>query len=64
MDKTTEVLNLLVKENLNFKPPNYKNTFQVPVVKQITLFYYINPNNDIELLRFWKNYQNPSRLKL
>ena len=64
MDKTTEVLNLLVKENLNFKPTNYKNTFQVPVVKQITLFYYINPNNDIELLRFWNNYQNPSRLKL
>ncbi|POR30724.1 hypothetical protein BWK58_00025 [Flavobacterium columnare] len=64
MDKTTEVLELLAKENLNFKPTNYKDTFQVPIVKQITLYYYINQNNDIELLRFWNNYQNPSRLTL
>ncbi|WP_298145089.1 type II toxin-antitoxin system RelE/ParE family toxin [Flavobacterium sp.] len=64
IDKTNEVLDLLAKENLTFQPTNYKDTFQVPIIKQITLYYHINQNKDIELLRFWNNYQNPSKLRL
>jgi hypothetical protein len=64
IDKTNEVLDLLVNENLDFMVTRYKNTFQVPVVKQITVYYFVNQDNNIELLRFWNNYQNPNKLQL
>jgi plasmid stabilization system protein ParE len=63
IDKVDELIDLLTKENLTFKPTNYKNTFQVPVVKQINLYYRIE-NNNIQLLRFWNNYQDLKRFTL
>lgn len=63
MDQVDELVDLLTKENLTFKPTDYKNTFQVPVVKQITLFYRFE-NNNIELLRFWNNYQDLKKFTL
>lgn len=63
MDKTDELIDLLEKGNVTFKPTNYKNTFQVPVVKQITLFYSV-VNERIELLRFWNNYQDLEKFSL
>lgn len=63
MDKTDELIELLKKGNLSFKPTDYLNTFQVPVVSQIT-FYYRIENNSIELLRFWNNYQDLNKLSL
>lgn len=62
-DKTDEILEKLAKENLKFKPTEYKNIFQVPIVKQITLFYKKTPE-ELHLLRFWNTYQNPENLKL
>jgi hypothetical protein len=64
IDKTNDLIELLIKENLVFKPTNYKNIFQVPVTKQIVLFYKVLDNNDIELLRFWNAYQDPKSLML
>ena len=58
-----EVLHLLGKGCFEFESTNYKNVFRVVISKQITLFYRIN-QNQIELLRFWNNYQNPKKLKL
>lgn len=63
MDKTGDLIGLLAKKNLTFKPTNYEGIFQVTVTKQITLFYRILENKDIELLRFWNNYQEPKKLK-
>lgn len=63
MDKTDDLIRLLAKQNLIFKPTNYKDIFQVPVTKQVTLFYKIEDFN-VELLRFWNTYQNPNKLKL
>jgi hypothetical protein len=63
MNKVDELIKLLAKENIKFKPSVYKNTFQVPVLKQITLYYRFE-NNTIELLRFWNNYQNIKKLSL
>lgn len=63
MDKTGDLIGLLEKKNLTFKPTNYEGIFQVTVTKQITLFYRILENKDIELLRFWNNYQEPKKLK-
>ncbi|MEF9987433.1 MAG: hypothetical protein RR735_09985, partial [Bacteroidales bacterium] len=58
------LIQLLMKQNLIFKPSNYKDVFQVPVTKQITLYYKVLKDNEIELLRFWNTYQNPEKLKL
>lgn len=63
IDKTDELIDLLEKGNVTFKPTNYKNTFQVPVVKQITLYYSVI-NNKVELLRFWNNYQDLAKFSL
>ena len=59
--KTTEVLSSLLQENVVFKSTNYKNIFEVIVIKQITLFYEVKEENII-LLRFWNNYQDPKKL--
>jgi hypothetical protein len=63
MDKVDELIDLLTKNNVVFKPTLYKNTFQVPVLKQITLYYSLE-NNKIELLRFWNNYQDLGKFTL
>lgn len=63
IDKVDHLIHLLSQANLHFKPTNYKNTFQVPVIKQITLFYRVEDNR-IELLRFWNNYQDFKKFSL
>ena len=63
INKIDEVLEKLAKGNIKFKPTEYQNTFQVPIVKQITLFYE-KDDNCIVLLRFWNNYRNPKKFIL
>ena len=61
-----EVDNLLLKlsaYNLTFKTTFYKNTFEVPVVKQINLFYKFE-GETIVLLRFCNNYQDKKKFTL
>jgi plasmid stabilization system protein ParE len=55
------VLDKLSVGNLTFKPSEYKNTYEVPIVKQITLYYQIQDNN-ILLVRFWNNSKNKVNL--
>ncbi len=55
------VLEKLSIGNLTFKPCGYKNTYEVPIIKQITLYYQIQ-DNYILLVRFWNNYRNPDNL--
>jgi plasmid stabilization system protein ParE len=57
IDKVDELIDLLAENNVSFKVTSYKNIYQVPVLKQITL-YYRYEKNQIELLRFWNNYQD------
>ena len=57
------VLEKLSKGNLTFKPSDYKNTYEVPIVKQITLYYQVQ-GNDVFLVLFWNNYQDKSKLIL
>ena len=63
MDKVDEPIDLWTKNNVTFKPTLYKNTFQVTVLKQITLYYSLE-NNKIELMRFWNNYQDLGKFSL
>ena len=55
------VLEKLLIGSLTFKPCGYKNTYVVPIIKQITLYYQVQ-DNDILLVRFWNNYRNPDNL--
>lgn len=64
INEVEQVLNILKQGKVTFKPTGYKSTYQITVVKQITLYYHINQNNEIELLRFFNNYQNPNKLHL
>jgi hypothetical protein len=64
IEKTDALIGLLTKQNLVFKPTNYKDVFHVPVTKQITIYYKVIDTSKIELLRFWNTYQNPKKLKL
>lgn len=42
---------------------DYRDIRKALIRKQITLFYKIADDN-VFLIRFWNNYQDPSRLKL
>jgi plasmid stabilization system protein ParE len=47
---------------IEFKESNYHNIRECIVCKQITLFYRHINNNEIELLRFWNNGKDKTRL--
>lgn len=64
INEVEQVLNILKQGKVSFKPTDYKNTYQITIVKEIALYYHLNPNNDIELLRFFNNLQNPDKLNL
>jgi plasmid stabilization system protein ParE len=56
-------ISLIVSRPELFPLTDYREIRKVVVRKQITLFYKIS-DNSIQLIRFWNNYQDPSRLKL
>lgn len=64
IEEVERVLSVLKQGEVTFKSTGYKNTYQIVIVKQITLYYHLNRNKDIELLRFFNNYQNPDKLSL
>lgn len=63
INKTDEILQKLIKGNIKFKKTEYKEIYQVVIIKQITLFYEKNENKII-LLRFWNNYQDIKNLSI
>jgi len=56
-------LKLLLSGIPIYRKTDYRNIFSVPILKQITLFYRIQ-NDEIQLLRFWNNYQDINNLEL
>lgn len=56
--KTDNVLGKLKMDNIRFLSTGYRHTFRVPITKHVTLFYMLR-ENEVILLRFWNNYQNP-----
>ena len=55
------ILKISEKPHL-FRRTDFKNVHAVPIIPVITLFYRILSKNEIELIRFWNNYQNPVNL--
>ena len=63
INQVDDYLKIIAHKPKTFSPTKYKNIHAVPVVSQITLYYRVKANN-IELVRFWNNYQDPKKVKL
>lgn len=63
VQKVEEIIELLKLQRVTYKATSRKNIYQIPVVKQVTLFYYAD-NEKVILLRFWNNKRDPESLKL
>lgn len=62
IQKSEDII-LKISENPHlFRSTDFKNVHVVPIIPVITLFYRIVSKNEIELIRFWNNYQNPVNL--
>jgi plasmid stabilization system protein ParE len=54
----------LIKSNPDLYPlTDHKGVRKAVIRKQITMFFEVS-NQEIHIIRFWNNYQNPERLKL
>ena len=61
VQKTFKLLTLIENNPLSFQKSEKENIRQVLITKQTYLFYEIL-NNNIHLLIFWDNRQNPANL--
>jgi hypothetical protein len=64
IDVTDSVLNIIEKAPATFRSTGYKDIHAAVIVPQITLYYKPLNNGDVALIRFWNNYQDPSKLHL
>jgi len=65
LDRVDEVISK-IKSNPNLFPVinEIDSIHRCVVVKQITLYYRIISKDEIYLMTFWNNYQNPEFLRL
>jgi plasmid stabilization system protein ParE len=63
IDDVFEVLYMLQKSNVEFKLIGFKDIRAVTVCQQISLLYRLTKKNEVELVRFWDDRQNPEKLK-
>jgi hypothetical protein len=63
INRVEYVVQHIRKSPLQYPASKEKNIHRCVVVKQVSLFFRIR-GNDIELLVFWDNRQDPAKLKL
>jgi len=63
IDRTEEVINHICNNHLLYPYSIESDTYKCVVVKQVSLFYRVKTDS-IELLVFWDNRQEPSKLRL
>jgi plasmid stabilization system protein ParE len=64
IDEVDDIEFILKQGNLDFQDTNIKEIKRCIICKQISLFYRVIDEYNIELLRFWNNYQDNKRLKI
>ena len=64
IDEVYEVEFVLKQGNIEFQNTDMAGIKRCVICKQITLFYRIIDKRNIELLRFWNNYQDNKKLSL
>jgi len=63
IDRTEQALTHISRNPLLYQYSQQNNTYKCVVVKQVSLFYRIE-SESVELLIFWDNRQDPTRLIL
>lgn len=63
IDKVGAVVYDLKKEIIEYPLTEKGNVRKCVIVKQVTLFYEIDTDNNLVLLSFWSNYQDTERLE-
>ncbi|HJR99327.1 MAG TPA: type II toxin-antitoxin system RelE/ParE family toxin [Flavobacterium sp.] len=63
IQKVDSTILLLKNDYISFVKTNYKNVYKIVITKYISLYYRLE-NNNLELLRFWNNFQNLEKFKL
>lgn len=61
--ETERVLKIIQATPKIFRKHKKSNVHVAPITKHITLFYDVK-KKEIQLLRFWNNFQNPRKLSL
>ena len=61
IDEVYETEFILKQGIIEFQDTNILNVKRCVICKQITLFYRIIDKKNIELLRFWNNYQDDKK---
>ncbi len=64
ISEVDSIMELLQVDTVEFQSTGYKNTFRVPVVTQIVLFYFVDSNNVVNILRFFNANRDPGKLVL
>jgi plasmid stabilization system protein ParE len=64
IDKVFEIENMLAKGNVEFQNTDRVGIKRCVINKQISLFYRVVDDRNIELLRFWNNNMNSKNLNL
>ena len=62
IDEVTQVEYILSQGNVDFQKTDFVGVKRLVLRKQITLFYKIVNEHQIEFLRFWNNYKDDKKL--
>ena len=62
IDEVTQVEYILSQGNVDFQKTDFVGVKRLVLRKQITLFYKISNEHQIEFLRFWNNYKDDKKL--
>lgn len=64
VDEVDGIIFVLKQGKVEHQNTDYTDVKRCVMRKQITLFYKVVNKNNVELLRFWNNYQDDKKLKL
>lgn len=64
IDEVDDIEFILKQGKVEFQGTDVKDLKRCVICKQISLFYKVVDKHNVELLRFWNNYQDPKSLQL
>ncbi|MFH0756281.1 MAG: type II toxin-antitoxin system RelE/ParE family toxin [Bacteroidota bacterium] len=64
IDEVDDIEFILKQGKVEFQGTEVEDVKRCVIRRQISLFYKVIDKHNVELLRFWNNYQDPESLKL
>lgn len=64
IDEVDDIEFILKQGKVEFQSTDIEDVKRCVICKQISLFYKVIDKHNVELLRFWNNYQDPESLEL